>query len=155
MKIFISIFLVLAASVIYANPASRQPSPSDLLKSISMDKSSSPGDQLVKGLKLVLTMKKHDCKNGDCNHYTLNDGLIAMQAASYVHGFIQGVRARQIAEDAPKVVNFPEGGFDSDELIQPLIEFLEKNPALRQQDNSISVYIFLKRWYDKNKKTEQ
>ena len=151
MKISIlAIILLTAATGRCALPNGTTNSPSDLVRGLTLpEKSDRPGDALLEGLKLTLEMEGHDCKNGDCSHYTLQDGINAMGAYAYVHGLIAGIRVLQIDIDGPRKVDFPMEGVDTRKLIKPLVDYLEKNPQLRTEDNSLTVYLFLKHYFSK------
>ena len=104
------------------------------------------GEELLQGCKDILVIKKHDCGTGKCKDHE-DEAIRSLATFSFVRGFLSGVRTSQAVGDSPRLVDLPEKGVDANELIEPLVEFLEKNPELREDHITIALYYFLMKRY--------
>jgi len=107
------------------------------------DQFPSTGDEMLTGAKIWKKMMDHKCSDGDCAHYTLQDAVKATAAFDYVKGYVYGIRITQAATKKRAFI-FPPDGLDCTTLMEPLIEFLEKNPEAKAKHISIGLYLFLK-----------
>ena len=107
------------------------------------DQYPSTGDEMLDGARIYKKMMAHKCSDGDCKHYTLQDAVKATGAFDYLKGYVYGMRITQAATKKEAFI-FPKEGLDCTTLMNPLIDFLEKNPEARAKHISIGLYLFLK-----------
>jgi hypothetical protein len=110
------------------------------------------GGDVLKGCRKLLEIEAHDCKDANCAHFKKNEVLQAIGSYQYFSGFVLGVRTSQAIGQGPRVVDFPEDGFDPHTLITPLIAYLESAPKVQTQHASVGIYAFLLKTYPSKKK---
>ncbi len=107
------------------------------------DQYPSTGDEMLAGAKMWSKIMAHKCTDGDCKHFSIQDCTRGVAAFDYLKGYVYGFRIAQAATVREALV-FPKEGLDCQTLIEPLIDFLEKNPEARAKHISIGLFIFLK-----------
>jgi hypothetical protein len=110
------------------------------------------GGDVLKGCKKLLEIEAHDCKEADCAHFKKGEVLQAIGSYQYFSGFVLGVRTSQAVGQGPRMVDFPEAGFDPHNLITPLIAYFESAPKVQTQHASVGIYAFLLKTYPTKKK---
>jgi hypothetical protein len=107
------------------------------------DQFPSTGDEMLAGAKMWKVMTDHKCSDAVCSHFTLQDAVKATAVFDYLKGYVYGIRITQAATKKRAFI-FPPDGLDCTTQMEPLIEFLEKNPEAKAKPVSIGLYLFLK-----------
>jgi hypothetical protein len=102
-----------------------------------------PNEVIIEGLRLAHFTMKHKCTDKSCNHFSQLDSQKAMQSFGYLKGYVHGIRTQQAVGHAKRVINFPQEGVDVPRLVKPFLDFIESKQKYKEDDISISLYIFL------------
>ena len=106
----------------------------------------STGDEMLTGLRIWTSVSTHKCADKNCAHFTVQNTARGVAAFEFLHGFIEAARVMQVALDR-KVIQFPDEGVDSETLVAPLSDYLDKTPDAKSKALSVSIYLFLKSRY--------
>ena len=101
------------------------------------------GEELLAGAKMWAKIMAHKCADGDCKHFSIQECTRGVAAFDYLKGYVYGFRVAQAATER-EVFDFPKEGLDCQTLIDPLIEFLEKDGEAQSKHASIALFLFLK-----------
>jgi hypothetical protein len=107
------------------------------------DQFPSTGDEMLAGAKIWKAMTDHKCSDAVCSHYPVQEAVKATAVFNYLKGYVYGIRITQAATKKRAFI-FPPDGLDCTTLMEPLVEFLEKNPEARAKPISIGLYLFIK-----------